>query len=360
MRSTVYGVISDTHNHSWRAFSKVLPSGVNSRLQQTLDETRRCADEVKKAGGNLLIHCGDMFHVRGSVTPSVLNPTLALYKELIADGMNIVLAAGNHDAEDNSITDLGSAITALREVGCVTINSNCYIAPLTLTSGGLLAIPWSTKEQVLEALGDKGYCSVENRAKTDVFIHAGIDGVIKGLPNHGLTVEDLSAFGYRRIFAGHYHNHKNLGSGVYSVGALTHQTWSDVGSKAGFLLVTDDSVEWRASRAPQFIEIDEKTSPEDIPLLADGNYVRARITTNKDSEVTEFRNYLTGCGAKGVSLICNSASEVIRTGSSVKAGSSLEVSVSEYIESQEIEHKKDVSKLCAEILTDVRSVKGAE
>src|SRR3569833_2574261 len=104
-----YGVMSDTHNHGWSAFATVLPSGVNSRLQIILDETWRCAQEIKKAGGDTLYHGGDLFHVRGSIAPSVLNPTTDCYRAIIEDGIQVVIDAGNHDLEGKEAARVSSA-----------------------------------------------------------------------------------------------------------------------------------------------------------------------------------------------------------------------------------------------------------
>src|SRR3569833_3315235 len=117
-----YGVMSDTHNHGWSAFATVLPSGVNSRLQIILDETWRCAQEIKKAGGDTLYHGGDLFHVRGSIAPSVLNPTTDCYRAIIEDGIQVVIDAGNHDLEGKEAARVSSAITALEGVGCKVVN----------------------------------------------------------------------------------------------------------------------------------------------------------------------------------------------------------------------------------------------
>ena len=346
-----YGIISDSHNHNWSAFSITLPTGINSRLQMILDETKRCADEVRKAGGDTIFHGGDLFHVRGSVAPSVLNPTLDCYRTIIKSGMKIVVNAGNHDLEDREANDIGSAITALREVGCTIVNSHIVgtdVAP------SVVLVPWIANiEKLKEAIE---YVDPVDRKGCDLIIHAGIDGVMAGLPSHGLTKEYLEVLGYKRVFAGHYHHHKHLGNGIYSIGALTHQTWSDVNSKAGFLIVGEekDDVKWFASRAPSFIDIDATTDPSEIPLIADGNYVRAKIFSTKSSDVESLRSHLIDCGAVGVSIMAQPATGATRVSSTVKAGASLEVSVSDYVKASEFDNKEELNVLCASILTEVK------
>ena len=348
-----YGVISDTHHHAWSAFASVNTYGMNTRLQILLDETKRCAAEVRKAGGNTIVHAGDLFHVRGSVAPSVLNPTLDTYRDLILSGFEVIIVAGNHDLEGKEANNIGSAITALGEVGCTIVNTKT--SGLTASSN-IVCIPWMPNISELKwAIEDA--CAAESDAKfCDLIIHAPIDGVIAGLPDHGLSPEWLADVGFRRVFAGHYHNHKDMGKGVYSIGALAHHTYGDVGSKAGFLIVTDEDVKWFKSRAPEFIDIDHTTPVADIPLLVDGNYVRMRLNSTKTSDVEEARQHLYDCGAAGVIVMAQKdTSAVARTASTVKAGASLEVSMNDYIKSKSFSRPAELAALCQNILTNARS-----
>lgn len=349
-----FGIISDSHHHNWSSFAHTNPAGINSRLDTILMETKRAADAVFKAGGDTLVHAGDLFHVRGSVAPSVLNPTLQTYKTLVDAGLKIIINAGNHDLEGKEATDLGSAITALREVGCMIVNK-----PIVMPALNLALVPYMGKvadlKKVLEDLQEE-----TDAFNCNLVIHAGIDGVIKGLPDHGLDAEYLNKLKFVRTFAGHYHHHKKLAERVWSIGALTHQTWSDIGSKAGFLLVSDkpvsdpENVKWFSSHAPSFIEIDGATKPEDIPLLVDGNYVRAKIFSSKPSEVDDLRRFLTDSGALGVSIISQPKTGVTRTASSVKAGASLEVSVTDFINGSDFERKKELAVMCDQLLKEAR------
>jgi DNA repair exonuclease SbcCD nuclease subunit len=343
-----FGVISDTHHHNWTAFSSTNGQGVNTRLHQILAETQRCAVEVVKAGGNTIIHGGDLFHVRGSVAPSVLNPTLELYHDLIKSGMRILINAGNHDLEGKEATKVGSAITALEKVGCQVVNE-----PMLFATDGLVLVPYMQRVADLKVELERLASTVAAGA-VDLVIHAGIDGVIKGLPDHGLDATYLSKLGFRRIFAGHYHHHKQLAENVWSIGALTHQTWSDIGSKAGFLIVTDEGVNWRSTHAPSFVEIDGATNPDDIPLIVDGNYVRAKIFSSKASEIEALRQFLTDSGAKGVTIVSQPPTGVTRTKSTVTAGASIEVSVTDFIKASDFSRPTELAVLCDDILKDAK------
>jgi DNA repair exonuclease SbcCD nuclease subunit len=354
MKIKPYGVISDSHNHGWDAFSSILPSGVNNRLQQTLDETTRCADEVLKAGGNRLYHGGDLFHVRGKLAPSVLNPTLDCYRAIIKKGVQVVINAGNHDLEDKKVSRVSSAITALADIGCIVVNS---VDQGIGIDGNMVIVPWI--ESIVDLKATIEMTLEEDRAGIDLLIHAPVDGVMPGIPDHGLDPAYLAGLGFRRVFAGHYHAHKEVVPGkVWSIGSLTSQTWSDVGAKAGFLIVDEEKVRWFKSHAPGFVEISGATDPSEIPLIVDGNYVRCRVSTSKQSEIESLRDYLVNdCHAAGAVIIPEPAkATVTRTTGPATAGITIEASIGNFIHDSELTHPKRTIAACESILAQVRSV----
>lgn len=350
-----YGLCADLHFHSWNAFSSIETGGINSRLSYLLKDLRRCAEEVKAKGGNTIFMAGDVFHVRGSIAPSVLNPVMDAMCAIIEDlSLQIVAIAGNHDLEGKEAARLGSAITALEGVGVIVVEKTNFV----ITDGDkqLFLISWVEDIAALKDI--LASIPVLNRKGIDVIIHAPIDGVIYGLPEHGLTDKYLADLGYDRVFAGHYHNHKDFDNGVYSIGALAHHTWSDIGTKAGFLLVGEDTVEYRSSRSPKFIEIDETTDMDELPLIADGNYLRAKIGNVTSKEVEEMRELLKTNGAIG-SVIHAIKSPVEERGDApMLAGKSVsvETSIADYITSEKFASADAVLRKSLELLSKVETV----
>jgi hypothetical protein len=318
-----------------------------------LDETVRCAWEVKKAGGSVMYHAGDLFHVRGSIAPSVLNPTIDTYKSILNMGVQIVILAGNHDLEHKEASRISSAITALEGIGCTIVNEFSFRG--LAASDHVAMIPWNPSIAGLKAQIES--IDPADRPACDLMIHAPIDGVIPGIPDHGLDPAYLQSLGFRRIFAGHYHAHRDLGGGVYSIGSLTPQTWSDIGAKAGFLIVDETSVKWMKSHAPEFVELDASTDPDDVPLIVDGNYVRASIHSAKVEEIEGLREFLFTHGAKGVVLnVQKSPTAIVRTGGGIKAGTTLDASVHDFVKGMGLAREADVAKLCQDVLDSVRAV----
>ncbi|WP_297478279.1 metallophosphoesterase [Ferrovum sp.] len=358
MKTKPYGIVSDQHFHNWSAFSSVKECGINSRLNEQLAELRRCADETRKVGGNLIINAGDTFHIRGNLPPSVLNPVLDLHKELIREGFDILVLAGNHDAENKEVTRLSSAVTALESVGCKVFNETTFFSGSETSYTGFWFIPWQQNieklKEEIEKISSDGLTN-----KRTLIIHAPVDDVIVGIPNHGLNSSYLAKFNFNKVFSGHFHHYKDFGNGVYSIGSTTHHTWSDVNTKAGFLVVDGEDVKWFKSHAPEFVEIDSATDPAEIPMIVDGNYVRIKTSATDITEIEGIRELLIDNGAKGVTIISQREASVSPRGTaSVASGMSLEASVSDYVSKGGFDDPKALEGLCVSILSKAKETEG--
>lgn len=369
-----YALMADIHLHPWSAFATTNASGVNDRLQGLLDEITRAAQELSVAGGDTLIMAGDVFHVRGSVSPVVLNSLIDTLAECHRRfGTRFVIIPGNHDLAGRDSERLGSAVTALQAPHVRVSADSMEISGSDLfnegAGGGAMLVPWFEKIDDLKAeimtLHAEIIAAGAQPSDYDLILHAPIDGVIDGLPAHGLSPEWLADTGFKRVFSGHYHNHKVFPMGasalteVWSIGALAHLTWSDVNTKAGFLLVADDKVSWRKSHLPQFVDLAQLSvvDPDDVPLMVDGNFVRVRVEADKSKEVEQARQELLDMGAKAV-LVQPMPKAPVRAGvvgaPTVAAGSSLEVSVNEFIKGMtSLSHAAAVTTEAMDVLASV-------
>lgn len=342
----IKGIAADLHFHQWSAFAQMAPPDAtkhtgNSRLDGLLGELRRLAEETHAAGGRVVVLAGDVFHVRGSVSPTVLNSVIDTLRDAAEDfDVRFIVLAGNHDLEHKDSTHLGSAVTALAADHVRVVNKPAVIDDMVL-------VPWFEKIDELKSVllaQAEAFPEVE-RAKLDLILHAPIDGVIEGLPAHGLSPEYLASLGFRRVFSGHYHNHKLCYAGspgdatytadVYSIGALAHHSWSDVGSKAGFLIVDDKTVSWRKSHLPSFVDVEKLDTADPIELEAAvrDNFVRLKLEASKSSLVEGARAELQSMGAAGVLIMATpeppARAEGVRA--TVHAGASIESSIGEYV-----------------------------
>lgn len=345
-----YAILSDIHLHGWTQFAKIEEDGLNSRLKIILDEIWRAAEELKEAGGKYMFLAGDVFHVRGKIEPSVQNPTLDLFKKVKDQfGIQVVAIPGNHDNESRETTRLGNAIVALEGVGVEVAGEVESFGSDYDSDSRVIMIPWEPSNDTLRAR-----CNVMGDPDTDLIIHAPLNGVLVGIPDHGLSPEEVAAWGYKRVFCGHYHNHKVFENGkVISIGATTHQTWSDVGTKAGFLMVYEDHIEFRASQAPKFSEITDMDDEVGLMEQVDGNYVRVKIGTATETEIKTIRDSLMGLGALAVRIDTVKVKERVERTGAIKVGGSLLESVNDFVKAKEL--SEDEAKFLFEICADIYS-----
>lgn len=359
----VYGLMADLHLHNWSAFSEVGKNGINTRLQGLLNEIYRCAKEVKEAGGKCVVIAGDVFHVRGSVSPTVLNATRDMFAKIHKElGIYFVIMPGNHDLESKDSTRLSSAVTALESGNVHVCNEPAQLTDV-LEHRRIVLVPWYENIEKLKEIILKFTSDPVHGDDVHLILHAPIDGVIPGLPEHGLTPDFLAYnldVSVERVFAGHYHNHKSFHRGkVQSIGALAHHTWGDVGSKAGFLLVYPDKVVWRKSHLPEFIDLSKivDLDENDIPLMVDKNYVRVRVESSKISEVEAAKQELLELGAAAVLVQAMPKPPAREPGAviRVKSSDSLEESIAAFASTIPGVSKEALNKEVMEIYAKVSS-----
>lgn len=343
-----FSISSDQHCHDWSQFSTVDNDGVNSRLRIILDELERQAATLLKAGGDTMFLGGDLFHVRGKIDPEVLNPTIECFKRICSSGVRVQAIAGNHDLKGQHANKLGNAMQALDEIDGFTAVTEPTLVPHT----GVFLIPWIEDLDELRAVALK-----HADPKLDLIIHAPLNGVIKGLPDLGLDPAEVAAWGYKRVFIGHYHNHQEPEPGVFSIGATTHQTWSDPGTLAGFLMVDDSSVTFHESNAPKFVNIDAISEIDD---RVTGNYVRLRLQDVEEDDLLAARRQLEELNCKGFVDHSNKKRPTIRPDASTGRNVTLEVSVANYVgkglQGYENLSKKRIAKEALEVLSSARQV----
>jgi DNA repair exonuclease SbcCD nuclease subunit len=328
-------ITADLHMHNWQSFAQIDASnGMNTRLQALLKGLIETAKALKDRDGKVLYVAGDLFHVRGKIAPSVLNPVLATFKAIIAMGIEVRIIPGNHDLEGKDSHTIGNAVAALSGIGCVICEK-----VRVFDDDKTVVVPWyDSLDELRDTIKSVAKQLVpEVRAEFDLILHAPVNGVIAGLPDHGLTGEELASYGFKRVFSGHYHNHKEVVPGVYSIGALAHHTWSDVGSIAGYIIADDKKVEQFETSLPKFVDLPDDISVEELYQIVNGNFVRIKVKKASVTELNAIREELTRIGAKGVVIQPIKEATVKReaaVSATVKSGASVEVSVSEFVKAR--------------------------
>lgn len=349
MSKPPYGVASDIHLHNWSAFSGVLPTGENDRLMILLEELESSAQVMADQSCKRMYLAGDLFHVRGKITPSVINPTLAAFKRIM-EIIDVRIIPGNHDLESDDSKELTNATQALAALGCTVVTEPTYFE-----DDDVMMFPWNPSLSDLRK--ELSWFYTEYEPKTAI-IHAPLNGVIPGIPDHGLEAKELADIGYDYIFCGHYHNRVGFGNGVWSIGALTHQTWNDVHTEAGYLIVHhDDTVEPFNTNAPRFVDYDETLDDEQAKKLCQGNYVRVKLGEASEKEIQVIRELVKSeYEAKAVTVHALPKKTTTTRSASIKAGASIEASVSEYVENSETTVDKELlNRECTAILAEANT-----
>lgn len=359
----ICGIISDTHNHNWTAFSHTDEDGLNSRLHEILKEIERAAKVTKDRGGEMLIHCGDLFHVRGNVAPSVMNPTIDTFRRIALDyGLKVVFISGNHDCEfADADKAVGNSIAPV--VKAMTSEDRLFTEVGGYEADNLYFIPWQNSVDAFKvALED----IVKNKSRNPfIFTHAPIDGVVEGVPCSGINVDYLEKVASdAMIFAGHYHNHKQLTKNIYSVGAIAQHTWSDISSKAGFMILDTETrkAEFCDSCAPKFVDLNGELSEEELLKAVDNNYVRLSVSSSIEDAKKLQETLVSELGAKGVTLnIIDDKPTLKRDGFTLTVAhtSPLNVTISDYLneklKGRENAYIEEVKRRALEILSTVES-----
>ena len=339
--STPVLIISDTHYHKFSQYASIDATGVNSRLADTLRATDEAFATLHALGGTKAVHCGDVFHVRGAIAPTVFNPVRDRY---LKGASQIHIINGNHDLESNdSIANASTAHSLMNPDRGVIVHSE----PEWVTMHGYYyaMVPWESDLTKLRAtiktMSDAAL-TISPSVMPTLILHAALNGVIKGLPDHGLEPEEFAAYNFQRVFCGHYHNHVDydIGDGkrVTSVGALTHQNWGDTESKAGFLMYYPDRnvIEHYETHAPKFVKVpvddllttDDSVFTDNFVKVTDGEF-------NDPSEIQTIRDSLIVRGAKAVAvegLVRKPA--VTRSGSTSTAAPTLASILGDYMDRQ--------------------------
>lgn len=323
-------IISDVHCHDWSAFSYIMEDGTNSRLHDTLQAIADAVLALKKAGGNDLVITGDLFHTRGKLKPSVLNPVYILFKEIASTGVRVFYIPGNHDLEFRESNELGDAAFVFDSLDGWT----SFRDPTIIQNAVFL--PWiEEKDDFLGTL--EGICpSLEDSiSKMLLFCHIGIDGVLDGVK--GKIGTEVLKKGFKNVFAGDYHNHKNLGNGIYSVGALCHHNFGDCGSTAGYLLVYEDRVEQHETSAPKFMDYYESCDPS----FYTNNYVRIKGEYTEE-EAKAIREVVATYNGKSIDQSTRPSILVEAAATKVKVEVNLEASIESYVETFDPDLQADI------------------
>lgn len=254
-------IFSDIHFHEWREFSKVLPTGRNSRFQDQLNVLDRIFEYSAAKQIDLIVFLGDLFESIGiSISKNVFLTVFDIiraYQDKF--GIPLRLVVGNHDWIDK--TETKTIVEPFNELQLVKVISN--IEKVDLDNN--ISLVFCPFRRNFAELVDK---ILVNDKKTILFTHQELKGAVVG--SHeldlgiGVDVEKLKKFWW--VFNGHYHKRQRVGKNVLIVGSPLQRDFGDRGEVKGFYVldIKNEELNFIEIDAPKFFKID-MTVGEAIP-----------------------------------------------------------------------------------------------
>jgi DNA repair exonuclease SbcCD nuclease subunit len=331
----------------------MLPSGRNSRLQDTLNILEQINKIADEEGADGILFGGDMFHIRPG-TGSMKIPTFNAVFDAIAKlkmGRDFVgLLVGNHDQGNKAGTE--HSIYAFGSIATVMDQRQWYTFEGGQQYLHVFAVPAcsdrSTVTSDIDAGVRQGNVQFEKDGAPRIMLgHLGIDGGEVGSnfvlrDDHLNRVHELQHGAFHQVFLGDYHKPQKLADNVQYIGATHHHNWSDEGQLRGCLIWDSDSekLEFHHLYAPTFTKcpIDE-WEDLDLDWCHDG-FVRITydymIPQVKQDEITER---LLSAGIRNVEFFPNptSGKKDVDTGSVFNPSMDQESMVEAYVNAEQSE-----------------------
>jgi len=220
-------VWADPHIYAFKQFAEIGESGLNSRLEESLDVLELIVDRANQDDVDAMIMAGDLWHEKHRANLQCVYETLKILENLTKPSAS---ASGNHDA----LSKAPGHYSALELVRFIQ-NTRCVIDEYGEIVHGIhfecvpfsYNLDWQLRQ--IEA--------IEEKEKSILITHGDVIGQYYGsfLVTEGLPLELLGKFALSVV--GHYHTPTIVAPDVLILGAPMQHMWSDKGQKRGIWLV---------------------------------------------------------------------------------------------------------------------------
>lgn len=241
-------VFSDLHAHNYARFSKILPSGLNSRLEDTLSALMIVKQYCSVNSISTTLCAGDIINTFSYVENDVFN----CVRNVVRDWPGrFVYVAGNHDI--NSKGDYAEhqvATLGLRDVGATYLHRD----KISIDGISVFGMGWRDPKRFYD----------EDTASADIFM--GHQMIENGVIKDGMPLQPGFLKKYKLAIFGDIHVPmfmKKPECNVLVPGAPLQHNFGDEGQTRGFWVVDTDS--WEAvmvpiTSLPQFYTVDSVDS----------------------------------------------------------------------------------------------------
>lgn len=267
-------LLSDIHAHNFQAFNRPTKTGINYRLQKTLECIKQAAYYAHLHPIDAIFILGDVFHAHNRVEVDVLHHTYEAIKHLASMAPTYILV-GNHDqsSKDGRVHSLNifsdiATVVEHPETFYLDCGLTVGMCPFIADTNAWKSIIWHEDMDI--------FCFHQglNEAKVGAF-DIQIPAAIK--------LSDLPKA--RWTFAGHYHKHQQVAPDVFYVGSPLQHNMGERSEEKGYLILDTDTeqVEQIPTRAPRFYLFNSVKDFSDSKLDASENYVK--LVLNSDEPV---------------------------------------------------------------------------
>lgn len=232
--------------------------------------------------GDVLVHLGDVFDNRQTVSLKVMNRALTLF-ERISNIMDTYIIVGNHDIWHKKSNEVAS-VDMLKWIPNVQIMKDDE--KLTWSNKSILLMPWRRdSDHELETLA-------KHRGSDYMFCHSEVKGAMLNkysVNDHG---NEVSVFnGMKTVFSGHIHIKQKKGN-VHFLGNPYQMTRSDANNEKGMYLLdlSNDKLEFFENNvSPKFIKLNImdvlELTIQEFKKLISNNFVDILIPSSVASKM---------------------------------------------------------------------------
>ena len=303
---------ADWHIHEFQDFAKQIlvkwderrqryvPSNLgkemNSRLFHILDGICDMRDFCTTNKIYRILHAGDVFHKRGSITVNTFNAAHRILQTFGNCGLEMIIIAGNHDQVDSSIKPDTSIHTLAKSFGIMVAEEpGVHLLSQGNEQVSVVCIPYGrNKNHVLSSL-QQLKTHIENARDAILLMHCGVTGGAVGSGMHLMTddysLDELYWDKWKYVVLGHYHRPQMLSHNTFYCGTPVQNTFNDElpdeenGGYNGFFVVDTSKqfdVEFVPIQQPRFITVD---SVDKIKNYSSDNYFRVKTNVDDVSDV---------------------------------------------------------------------------
>lgn len=337
-------VITDTHFGARKGSDMILESQLRFFRNQFIPELR-------SAGITNILHLGDFFDNRVHINSKILNTTVKLLSEEMAD-FQIYIMVGNHDSYFESTIDVNS-IEPLSLISNVHIVKT--ITQMEFDSRKFVMVPWIVNEETAKAEIEK----IEADVCVGHFELKSFDMFKNKICENGFDYQYfLNKF--KLTLSGHFHTRsmRELNSHrIHYIGNAYHLTRNDIGDERGYavldtetldltLIDNRESMKFISLKYPQKVT-KEMISGNTIDVYADYNSVSEEEMLKYISEIESL-----GPAQPVTKKLLNSMN--YSTTADIQIGSVSDF-MNEYIQALDIENKDKILKMLMSLYDECKT-----